>query len=406
MNVFALKLRLLVLLMFGCSFFVKGQNFRFIYIQTENKQPFYVKMDKKHLSSSASGYIIISKLTEGSYKLVIGSPLNEWGELNVTVNVKDANTGYLLKRSGDKNWNLVNLQTQALIAAEQKPAPVKNTEIISEGDGFAKMLAEVVNDPSIGQVITVKNETAVIVATVDKTTVIPGAVPPPKAEPAKSLEKEKVVPVSKLAKDSTGSGLLLTYLDKSGSVNDTVKLFIPVTEPVALATKEKKSAKPESRFIDMELQDPNIMTDSDVVKKTELPITEKKTSANPSAATEPDTKTLVLNTSKATTNSNCKKEGTQNDFLKLRKQMAAAESEREMTKTAGRQFVLTCFTTEQIRNLGLLYITEDERYKFYVAAFPYVADIQNFAALEDQLTDIYYKTRFKAMLSNKNALKD
>ena len=46
-----------------------------------------------------SGYIIIGKLIEGAYPLTIGSPKNEWPELNVTLNVKDINTGYLLKKN-------------------------------------------------------------------------------------------------------------------------------------------------------------------------------------------------------------------------------------------------------------------------------------------------------------------
>jgi hypothetical protein len=43
-----------------------AQQNHFIYIQTENKQPFYVKLDKQLFSSAASGYIILPKLKEGT----------------------------------------------------------------------------------------------------------------------------------------------------------------------------------------------------------------------------------------------------------------------------------------------------------------------------------------------------
>ena len=89
---------------------------------------------------------------------------------------------------------------------------------------------------------------------------------------------------------------------------------------------------------------------------------------------------------------------TQNEFLKLRKQMAGTDEEGIMTKMAIKSFTSICFTTEQIKNLGVLYNKEEERYKFYVAAYPFVSDSQNFSILSDQLTDNYYITRFKAML--------
>ena len=80
--------------------------------------------------------------------------------------------------------------------------------------------------------------------------------------------------------------------------------------------------------------------------------------------------------------------------------MAAQTNEKDMVKTATKQFIKTCFTTEQVKNLGVLFISEEERYNFYVAAYAYVSDTNNFAALEEQLTDEYYKTRFKAMTNH------
>jgi len=44
---------------------------RFIYIQTENKQAFCCKMDKRILNSSFSWYIIIPKLIDSSFNFFI-----------------------------------------------------------------------------------------------------------------------------------------------------------------------------------------------------------------------------------------------------------------------------------------------------------------------------------------------
>ena len=42
----------------------KAQQFHFVYLQTDNKQPFYVRINEKLYSSSASGYVVIPKLIE------------------------------------------------------------------------------------------------------------------------------------------------------------------------------------------------------------------------------------------------------------------------------------------------------------------------------------------------------
>lgn len=401
MNAILIKFRILVFLIMLFSSCAKGQNLRFIYIQTENKLPFYVKMDKKYLSSSMSGYIIIGKLIEGAYPLTIGSPKNEWPELNVTLNVKDINTGYLLKKTQDKNWSLVNLQTTASIAAEKQPVPNKKEEIFLNGDEFSRILAQVVNDSSIAKVTPVKKNTATVVVTAPATInaeiseVIEKLTPEPPKAPKRNSQ------ITKLNHDSTSAGFLVAYLDRSDAANDTVKLFIPVNQSITTVTNQKKiTAKADPRFINIELQNPNVKADSGEQKKAGLIITEKKNVTNKALDENADTKVAEANSNKKLINAKCKKTATQSEFLKLRKQMATEENEKNMIRAANKQFIITCFTTEQVKNLGVLFVTEEEKYKFYVNAFPYTIDLNNFGLLENELSDIYYKTRFKAMLSN------
>ena len=106
------------------SFSIQAQQNHFIYIQTENKQPFYVKLDKKIYSSSASGYLIIPKLKEGIYNLIVGFPKNEWPEQKIKSTLGDKDLGYLLKNFGDKGWGFFNLQSLNIVMAdnnEKKP---------------------------------------------------------------------------------------------------------------------------------------------------------------------------------------------------------------------------------------------------------------------------------------------
>ena len=79
-----------------------AQQNRFIYLQTEGKQPFYVKLNKKILSSSSAGYLIIPKLTEGNYTLLLGFPKNEWTEQELNVTIQKNDLGFLVKNFNEK----------------------------------------------------------------------------------------------------------------------------------------------------------------------------------------------------------------------------------------------------------------------------------------------------------------
>ena len=120
------KLYRKIIPLFSLSFLLTvnslAQQNHFIYVQTENKHPFYIKLDKKILSSSASGYLIIPKLQDGDYILSIGFPKNEWPEQNVTCNINKKDAGYLLKDFGSKGWGLFNLQTMEVVMSGVKPA--------------------------------------------------------------------------------------------------------------------------------------------------------------------------------------------------------------------------------------------------------------------------------------------
>ena len=136
---------------------IKAQQNHFLYIQTEGRQPFYVKLDKKIYSSSASGYLLISKLKTATYSLAIGFPKSEWTEQNIQCKIDDNDIGLLLKNFGSKGWGLFNLQTLDVImpAGEKRVASI---EVVNKTDAFSTMLSTVVNDSTIRQTEVVKEE--------------------------------------------------------------------------------------------------------------------------------------------------------------------------------------------------------------------------------------------------------
>lgn len=408
-----LKLRILVFLLI-MQYGAKAQQNRFIYIQAENKTDFYVKINKLFLSSSSAGYIIIPRLKDSTYVLTIGSSQNNWPEQNVSISIKSANAGFLLKKQVDKGWSLQNLQSQQVLKSGKQSEPVAEVEVKANNDDFARILAEVVNDTSIAQVTVEKNVTEAVVFNIDtdkeKTPILNKEIKNDVISSQISNTESLKTKISKLRIDSTAKGLNITYLDIANTKADTVKIFIPVYKPktksepeiqkekIAEVPKTTDQKKSDTRFIDMELQNPNVKTDSANSKTEDFVITEKKSKGNEIAKVQLDSGIVNPTVKNKMINSDCKHSATQNEFLKLRKQMAGTENEGFMTKMAIKTFTSTCFTTEQIKNLGVLYIQEEERYKFYVAAYPFVSDSHNFSLLADQLTDNYYITRFKAML--------
>lgn len=397
-----LKLYLLSSLALLFSLTVHAQNFRFIYIQTENQKPFYVKMVEDRIPSSPSGYIIVPKLTDGSYKIVIGFPQSTLPELMFTVVLNESDAGFLLKNDIDQGIYMVDLQTKKLIPTERQWPAVKNWEMIPSQDEFARILSEVVNDSSIGQIKVFKKPSETTVKSEERKMVNPSTAVQPEAV---IIINNKAV-ISKLGQKNTYEGLSVTYIDEA----DTVDVFIPTNKQLLLnvneqmridslvVTNKKIDVVKDVKFIDVELQNPYQQPDSGAIKKGDFIITKKKNALAISQNQEDSISGLKTDTVQV--NTKCKKTATQNDFLELRKRMAAAKTEPAMRILAIKQFIIACFTTEHIKNLGVLFITEEERYKFYVSAYPYVSDAENFVTLSNQLADSYYINRFKAMLQH------
>jgi hypothetical protein len=97
-------------------------------------------------------------------------------------------------------------------------------------------------------------------------------------------------------------------------------------------------------------------------------------------------------------NSDCKNFASEDDFLKLRKKMAAEDNDEDMVAVAKKVFKSKCFTSDQIKNLSVLFLKDEGKYNFFDAAYPFVSDSYNFGSLEVQLSDAYFISRFKAMI--------
>ena len=523
---------------------VNAQQDRFIYLQTENKKPFFVKLNSKVFNSYPLGYLIIPKLNEGLYSLVIGFPETaDEQEFNCSINKKDV--GFIIKTAGDKQWQLLNVQTNTLIV----PGDVITKPVIvyaKETDPFSIMLANAVHDSTIlrkdvaKEILTEKPNDQIpkdtvntLAANTDVAISKPGntlqvdstnkdiakEILPEKSTELKQKDTTQIksnrevaiskvenviadsaktdiakIPVPEKTNELTPNDTTKTISNsdvvilKPYAVNDVTKQTLPEksnelvlkdtaqkisTNDVAITKSKKKRAKkndnalqdttiaktdivkdiipekisetkdsaPSSNSnndvailrttikrkskknskegIEIIYVDDNgdtkdtirILIPSDKKKKDdEVKITEPVVAVPTQQDGKPDykitkqEKEIIKEANKEPVfiptmiNSDCKNFATNDDFLKVRKKIVAENNDEDMIKAARKYFKTKCFTTEQIKNLSVLFLKDEGKYMFFDAAYPFVSDSELYAGLEKQLSDDYYITRFRAMI--------
>lgn len=376
-------MRLFACFIFFLSLFLsaRAQQYHFIYIQTENRQPFYVKLNDRIFSSSTSGYVIIPKLVDSTYKFTIGFPKNEWPSQNAEIIINAKDEGFLFKNFGEKGWGLFNLQSLNIIMtignASLNPAPVED-----RSDAFSTALAEATNTASVRQVEFIANENT-------------------QADPA---ELKPVTHIKQTFSDIDITGRSLIYTLTTDNITDSITLFIPYDNKEAEEAYRKMQAaqnaintvadstiKPTDTIAVAEKQ--VMQTDSLALKNEEAvkPVITDIKITDPADDAKADFKLTIINPV-------CKSTATDDDFLRLRKKMTKAESDEDMIEAAKKGFRSKCFTAEQVKNLSRLFQKDEGKYNFFDAAYTHVTDIGNFKDLQSQLTDEYYITRFRAIL--------
>lgn len=376
---------------------IQAQQKHFVFIQTENKQPFSVRVGDKILSSSSSGYVVIPKLNAGAYDLNFGFPKNEWPNQHIQL-VLDKDMGFVLKNFDGKGWGLFNIQTMAVVMNDNNGSatPAKP----QSNDGFADALADVVGSPSIKSqpkpAVPAKNpepKEEPVPQVPGKSNEAPATVVnETKANPGteKKAEENKAAfsPPQKINSFLDQSGRSAVYVDTSNGENDTIRIFIPYPE-VANEEEKKEVPVPEPVKPAAEPVKDQPLVTTPVVNDPDLKTSEVINKQEPAEESRP--KVVIMN-------SDCKSNASESDFLKLRSKMAAQKSEENMIIMAQKDFNKRCYSTEQVANLSVLLLTDKGRYSFFDAAYPHVSDTGNFGTLASRLTDEYYKNRFLAMI--------
>ena len=409
------SVKLFALLFFFCvnCFVVKAQQKHFIYVQSEDQQPFAIVLNGKVFSSSDYGYIIIPKLADSDYNFRVSFPMNKFPDQNFTCTINKKDAGFFLKNSSD-GWALQNMQTQKLI--------MNNNAQVAQKNAFGDMLSEVVADSTLNK----KNVSAEQPS--NATTVVAGGVAgaaliTADAQANTGSVTDSVAQLEKISESKLDTGTSMLFVDKTQNGNDTISVFIPADATnTNLATNQPSSSEnatgnPQNGTVAVvavpviNSTQNNIPADSETVSGNDMKI-EKDTAtsqlSNPFYSPEKkDAVEGAAAVSAATVSvaavSNAVKQDCANmisdgDMDKLKRKMFVQNNDNDMIQYAVKFLNKKCITTDQVKLLGSLFSSDDGRYTLYDALYNYVYDYGNYPLLANQIVDPYYKKRFAAML--------
>lgn len=431
---------------------LNAQKFYFIYLQTESAVPFFIRMDDKLYSSTSSGYLILSKLVDSTYNFRLGFP-GKNVDLDFTLSLNKKDHGYLIKDFGEKGWGLFDLQSLSILMSSSgmKSAALLENDSNTQVNGFTALLSKATDDPSLKQnaiFINVEEKKVEPVQAVQKEEKKPEVTEEvndekkqevtgqpvthteePKIQSANTNEqKPNVTPgdsivktgqvykrsqVTKISGVATAEGFESVFIDEGQNGNkDTVRILIPFENKALKNNLELKtdSTKETKKFLD---------TPSDTMQQVDRPQPAKKEetkkwriftkdknepSADSGTATKkgrPE-KLWPFGRSKTDTlqEKKCQSIADNDDFLKLRRKMAGKTNDDGMLSEAKKYFRTKCFTTEQIKNLSSMFLSNAGKYHFFDMAHDYVSDKENFSSLQSELKDEYYLNKFKAIPGN------
>lgn len=342
---------------------LKSQQTHFIYIQSEDKQPFYIRFKEKIISSSESGYLIAPKLEQGQLSFTLGFPKNAWPSSSYSLEIESKDLGFQLKKVDELTWALYNIQTSDLLSPVEVNK-VSNQIIETSTDEFTNILAEVSNTPSVKQKkINTENNSSTS-ANIDSSSIakdnitidsnvneIIGVRVPVQTKPVVIKEKKEKKSKIRLEPsnvkqdfsflDSTGRSL--TYTIKEGDTEDHVVVFISYEKPLVFPKAEPDSIMPVA--IEQIITPENTQTQVQQVIR-------------------------------------CSASAEEKDFIKLRRKMTQEDNEENMIEVAKKAYKDKCYSTDQVRYLAVLFINEDNRLAFIRMSVNYISDLSLFGTLQ------------------------
>jgi hypothetical protein len=379
------KLGLVILLSF-LSGRTLSQDY-FVFIGSDHRQPFYVRIDSQVYSSSAEGHLLVAPLKDSAYILTIGFPGQTYPEKRYGISMSGKDQEFELRQQGDDNWRLYDELAKNWVTALEKESGVEpGLAGVKKDDAFSRMMAGVVHDTavlyntysmeealkdsSVGKggaadsVVGVKDRAAAdsLVGLKDRAAAAVSAV----TLRADSLRADSrasgAAGVVKVSEKKSLRSVRLVYADR----RDTIVVIIP---------RDADAAAESSRDHPV---DTIRMAAVDMTRKAEVDTVRKAAKGI------------------AFINSDCHNFATDYDVDRLRVKMLDAARDEDRIVVARKVFKTKCFYTLQIRALSEVFTSDAGKFRFFEAAWPFAAD-EHFGELSALLTDPAYVGKFKMM---------
>lgn len=394
-----------------CLSSLSAKEKHFIFIESENRQPFYVLLNGNLYSSTPKGYLIIPKLSDGNYNFSIGFAQNAFPEQSFLCKIDKKDLGFNLKNFGENGWGLFDLQSFLVVMAV-----TSNTNDVAKAINERTATKE--DDEALLSFTKKKRDTAAVLVKTevpaDKLTnqpvvksekptgsqVEPGNIVAESTEnkniPADAQTAAKPADIEKVSEIKEADGVHMTYAEVNGEKKDTINVIVPLDE--ALSKIENNSSSSETDTYNSSMASSTKPNESGIgraAKKDSLKFLDIKTGSEKDIN---QGNVVKENNITSITNSNCKNIATDEDYARLRRKMAMETTDEKMIKEAKKVYRNKCFTTSQIKKLSTLFLSDEGRYNFFNASYNSVADVSQYSMLESEFIDPAFISRFKTLL--------
>ena len=342
----------------------------YVFIEAEGQQPFYLRKGGDTYSSSATGFIILSKINTKDIDFIIGFPNKLYSEVGFKILAVQQDRGFALRQLEGKGWVLVDRQTASVIAGGVVDSRQTLSSTASSSTGFADLLADATGDK------TLLEKSTIITVPAEKTVTI-GAKPKPNIEAAKSQ------PSAKQPNKPASLGVVRSYIQ----LEDSSLLRIAYFEKGAKNNWDTVIVEIEKR-INTLLQSKPLMLSNTPTSSPGL------SSLSKEAVVDLPKKSAVVVESV-----DCSHPvALPKDVRELQRKIAKASSLEEQIELAVKAFNVRCFTTKQVKELGAIFWEEQSRLTFYTRLRKYVADPSLYGELEQSFLQEGSKKAFRDML--------
>lgn len=127
-----------------------AQNY-FVFIGSDNRQPFYVRVDSEFHGSSPEGHLILSQLKDSNYNITVGFPGQSLPEQHYVLRVDGKDQAFELRFRDPGGLRLYDLQNNLWLSprgGSEAPGEARSAGV-KKDDAFSRMMAGVVHDTAV-----------------------------------------------------------------------------------------------------------------------------------------------------------------------------------------------------------------------------------------------------------------